>query len=95
MTLNDAEAAFIRRFCYEIWHQLEGPDTIRERCSGYYWDLADLATISGIQREVIRAAEEAENREVPPPEVPFPWASLDELRDRAESLRNLQIAAIR
>ena len=89
MSLNDAEAAYIRRFCYEVWHRLEGPDTIRERCAGHYWDLADLATGSGIQLEVIRAAEDSDNQEEPPPEVPFPWASLDVLRCRAEELRNL------
>ena len=89
MILNDVEAAYIRRFCYEVWHRLEGPGTIRERCSGHYWDLADLATVSGIQHEVIRAAEEADNQEESPPEVPFPWASLDALRSRAEQFRNL------
>ena len=28
MTLNDAEAAYIRRFCYEVWHRLEGPEVL-------------------------------------------------------------------
>jgi hypothetical protein len=88
MNLNDAEAAYIRRFAYEVWHRLEGPDTIREKCAGHYWDLADLATVSGIQHEVIRAAEEADNREEPPPIVPFPWATLGDLHLRAEALRD-------
>ncbi len=89
MSLNDAEAAYIHRFCHEVWHRLEGPDTIRERCPGHYWDLADLATVSGIQHEVIRAAQESDNQEEGPPEAPFPWASLDALRARAEEFRNL------
>ena len=95
MTLNDAEAASIRRFCYEVWHRLEGPDTIREKCAGHSCDLADLATVSGIQHEVIRAAEEADNQEEPPPVVPFPWASLDELHSRAEDHRVLSPVATR
>jgi hypothetical protein len=95
MILDDAETAYLRRFCYEVWHRLEGPDTIREKCSGYYWDLADLATVSGIQRDVIRAAEEADNQEEPPPVVPFPWASFEALHSRAEGLRNLVAVATR
>jgi hypothetical protein len=89
MILDDAEAAYVRRFCYEVWHRFEGPDTIRERCSGHYWDLADLARVSGIQHEVIRAAEESDNQEEPPPEASFPWPSLDALRSRAEEFRKL------
>ncbi len=85
--LTKPEMAFIRRFCFEVWHQIKGPDTIRERYEGCYWDLADLATVSGIQYEVIRAAELAGNQEAPPPTVPFPWDSLDALHDRAQVIR--------
>lgn len=93
MSLNDQEAAYVRRFCYEVWHRLSGPETTIHRCPGHYYDLAALATVSGIQYEVIRAAEEAENQEPPPPVVPFPWDSLDALGDRARELQSAPLAS--
>ncbi len=92
MILNEQEAAYVRRFCYEVWHRLDGPDTTIHRCQGHYYDLAALATISGIQYEVIRAAEEAGGREEVPPVVRFPWESLDALGDRAREAQMTSVA---
>ncbi len=82
MILTDPQAAYVRRFCYEVWHRMNGPDTTINQCPGHYYDLAALATLSGIQYEVIQAAEESGDQEPPPPAVPFPWESLDAMRER-------------
>lgn len=87
MSLTEQEAAYVRRFCYEVWHRVNGPETTISQCPGHYYDLAALATVSGIQYEVMQAAEENENREPPPPAVPFPWKSLDALGARARELQ--------
>lgn len=92
MNLNEREAAYVRRFCYEVWHRLDGPETTIHQCPGHYYDLAALATASGIQYEVIRAAEESGDREAVPPVVAFPWESLDALGDRAREAQMTSVA---
>lgn len=87
MSLTEQEAAYVRRFCYEVWHRMNGPETTINQCPGHYYDLAALATVSGIQYEVIRAAEERDDQEPPPAVVPFPWESLDALGERAKELQ--------
>jgi hypothetical protein len=87
MILSEQEAAYVRRFCYEVWHRIDGPDTTINQCPGHYYDLAALATLSGIQYEVIQAAEESGDQETPPPQVPFPWESLDTLGERVRGFQ--------
>jgi hypothetical protein len=91
MILTDQEAAYVRRFCFEVWHRIDGPDTTINQCSGHYYDLAALATLSGIQYEVIQAAEESGDQEPPPPVVPFPWDSVDALQDRVKELQHTSL----
>lgn len=91
MILTEQEAAYVRRFCYEVWHRIDGPDTTINQCPGHYYHLADLATWSGIQYEVIQAAEESGDQESPPPVVPFPWESLDALGARVKALQPSQL----
>ena len=89
MNLSEQETAYIRRFCFEVWERIDGPDTTIGQCPGHYYDLADLATVTGIQYEIIGAAETGNLQE--PPIVPFPWQSLDHLHQRAQELQLLPI----
>jgi hypothetical protein len=79
MILTEQEVAYVRRFCYEVWHRIDGPDTTINQCRGHYYDLADLATWSGIRYEVIKAAEESGDQEPLPRWFPsrgslwMPW----------------------
>jgi hypothetical protein len=87
MNLTQQEAAYVRRFCYEVWHRMNGPETTINQCPGHYYDLAALATVSGIQYEVIQAAEAQGDQESPPAMVPFPWESLDALEERVKEFQ--------
>ncbi len=87
MNLTEPEIAYLRRFCWEVFHQENGPDTTINRCLGHYNDLADLAATTKLAQEIVQAAYDSSYQDTPPPVVPFPWTSLDALHLRAESLR--------
>jgi len=91
MNLTEPEISYLRRFCWEVFHRENGPDTTINRCPGHYNDLADLAATTDLAREIMQAADEMDYQDTPPPVVPFPWASLDALRDRAEAIRNVRL----
>ena len=85
MKLTDAEAAYLRRFCFEVWYGLDGPGSTIDECKGHYYDLADLATPT-IQREVgedIQLESDYTRKEANYPRVPFPWESPEALHRRA------------
>jgi hypothetical protein len=85
MRLTDAETAYLRRFCFEVWYRLDGPGSTVDECKGHYYDLADLATPT-IQREVgedIQFEPDYTQKEADYPKVPFPWESLEALHLRA------------
>jgi hypothetical protein len=81
--LSDSEAAFVRRFCWERRHNVEDPDSSFRRYQRNHSDLANLATVTGIERENIQAAGGCEPA---PPVVRFPWESPAELHSRAQLL---------
>jgi hypothetical protein len=92
MTLTDSEIAYLRRFCWEVFHQENSPDTTINQCPGHYNDLADLAATTCLARETVEAAYAMDYRDPPPPVVPFPWESLDHLHRRArESTRQRSV----
>lgn len=93
MMLTEAELAYLHRFCWEVFHQENGPDTTINRCPGHYNDLADLAATTDLARETIDAAYATDYQDPPPPEAPFPWESLDHLRERADEIRRLKSRA--
>lgn len=88
MKLTEPEIKYLRRFCWEVFHQENGPDTTINHCPGHYNDLADLAATTNLAQEIVKAAYESDYQDTPPPAVPFPWDSLDGLQIRAEALRN-------
>ncbi len=88
MNLTEPEIAYLRRFCWEVFHQENGPDTTINQCPGHYNDLADLAATTTLAQEIIQAAYDTDYQDAPPPAAPFPWASLDALHSRAEAIRN-------
>ena len=82
MNLTEPEMAYLRRFSAETANNLFGPGTIFTACLGYIEDLVTLSTPKA-QWEI-----EWDKFPIPlPPEVPFPWASLDALHQRAEEAR--------
>jgi hypothetical protein len=81
--LCDSEAAFVRRFCWEICYGLKGSDSTVHRYQSSYSDLSDLATVTGIEREILEASGKSESV---PPVVCFPWKSPELLRSRAQIL---------
>jgi hypothetical protein len=88
MNLKEPEIAYLRRFCWEVFHQANGPETTSNRCPCHYNDLADLAATTNLAQEIVQAAYDTDYQDTPPPVVPFPWASLEALHFRAEALRN-------
>jgi hypothetical protein len=89
MILTQPEIAYLRRFCWEVFHQENGPDTTINRCPGHYNDLADLAATTNLAQEIIQAAYATDYKDPPPPDVPFPWESLDHLHQRAREIHRL------
>jgi hypothetical protein len=83
MILTEQEIAYLRRFCWEVFHQENGPDTTFNQCRGHYNDLADLAATTNLAQEIVETAYAMDYQDTPPPVVPFPWESLDHLHQRA------------
>jgi hypothetical protein len=86
MTLTEQEIAYLRRFCWEVFHQENGPDTTFNQCPGHYNDLADLAATTRLAQEIVEAAYAMDYQDPPLPVVSFPWKSLDHLQQRAREL---------
>jgi hypothetical protein len=82
--LSPAEAAYIRRFCYEVATRQFGPGSIFDYCRYQSQDLEILATETDIQYDVLE--EVAEGRE-PPSAVPFPWDSFEHLHQRVQEVQ--------
>jgi hypothetical protein len=80
------EIAYLRRFCWEVFHQENGPETTINQCPGHYYDLADLAATTSLAQETIQAAYDMDYQDPPLPMVPFPWKSLADLHERAREL---------
>jgi len=91
MDLTEPEISYLRRFCWEVFHQENGPDTTINQCPGHNNDLADLAATTNLTQEIIQAAYDSDYKDTPPPVVPFPWASLDALHRRAAAIRNVRL----
>ena len=87
MILTEPEIAYLRRFCWEVFHQENGPDTTINQCTGHYNDLADLAATTDIAPEIVQAAYATDYQDTPTPVVPFPWKSLEHLHQRAQELQ--------
>jgi hypothetical protein len=97
MNLTEAEIAYLRRFEFETWFNINGPGSVREECAtlagdpkrfSYLGDLADLATPS-IQYQVIGDVQfetDPAKLEGKYPKVPFPWESLEALHQRVLEL---------
>ncbi len=83
MTLTEPEIAYLRRFCWEVFHQENSPDTTFNECPGHCNDLADLAAPTVLAQEIVESAYATAYQDPPPPVVPFPWESLYHLRRRA------------
>ena len=97
MNLTEAEIAYLRRFEFETWFNINGPDSVRAECAAlagnphrfsYLSDLADLAT-PFIQFQVLGDVQ----FETDPgkfmdnyPKVAFPWKSLEALHSRVLEL---------
>jgi hypothetical protein len=79
MTLTGQEAAYIRRYCYETYHNLFGPGTVFRQCLEHCQDLDYLAAATDIQGDVIRGIEA---QEPPPPPTDFPWPTFADLHRR-------------
>jgi hypothetical protein len=102
MNLTEAEIAYIKRFEFETWYNLDGPDGVRAECramvsqpqrTSYLSDLADLATPS-LQYQVIRDVQfESDHTKLERkyPKGPFPWASLEALHQRVLELDPLSL----
>jgi hypothetical protein len=97
MNLTEAEVAYLRRFEFETWYRLDGPDSVRAECramapdlkrASYLGDMADLATPC-VQYQVLRDVQFEPNYtrlEHKYPKVPFPWESLETLHQRVLEL---------
>ncbi len=97
MNLTKAEIAYLRRFEFETWFNIQGPGSVREECATlagdpgrfrYLSDLADLAT-PFIQYDVLRDVQfetDPTGLEDRYPKVPFAWESLDALHRRVLEL---------
>jgi hypothetical protein len=83
MALTEQEIAYLRRSCWEVFHQENAPDTTFNQCSGHYNDLADLVATTRLAQGIVEAAYATDYQDPPPPVVPFPWKSLDHLHQRA------------
>jgi hypothetical protein len=81
--LDDSEAAFIRRFCWERRQKFEIADSVCARYERNHFDLADLAVVTGIDREMSAAAGRGEPA---PPAVRFAWKCPEVLHSRAQIL---------
>jgi hypothetical protein len=102
MNLTEAEIAYIKRFEFETWYNIDGPGSVRAECRAmvprperisYVGDLADLATPS-LQYQVLRDVQfESDHTKLEHryPKVPFPWASLDALHQRVLELDPLSL----
>jgi hypothetical protein len=64
-----------------------GSRPTEEQCSDHFNDLHDLADASGVAPEVLANWGRGELTDSPPSESPFPWESLDHLRQRAEEVK--------
>lgn len=84
MILTEPAMAYLRRFCWEVFHQENGPETTIDQCPGHYNDLADLAATTTLAPEIVEAAYATGYQDAPPPVVPFPWKSLEHLHERAQ-----------
>jgi hypothetical protein len=101
MNLTEAEIAYLKRFEFETWYRLDGPDSVRAECramapdltkAGYLADMADLATPS-IQYQVLRDVQFEDDYtklEAQYLKVPFPWESLEALHQRVLELQPLK-----
>jgi hypothetical protein len=97
MNLTEAEIAYLKRFEFETWYRLDGPDSVRAECraiapdlkkASYLADMAELATPS-IQYQVLRDVQfEDDYTKLLDryPKVPFPWESLEALHQRVVEL---------
>ncbi len=97
MNLTEAEAVYLRRFEFETWFNLDGPDSVYAEChamaphltrASYLGDMALLATPS-IQYEVLGDVQfETDYTKLVHkyPKTPFPWESLEALHQRVLEL---------
>jgi hypothetical protein len=100
MNLTAAEVAYLMRFEFETWFNLDGPGSVYAECqdraanespstpASYLRDLADLATPS-VQYQVIADVQfETDYTKLihKYPRVPFPWESLAALHQRVLEL---------
>jgi hypothetical protein len=81
LVLTPAEAAYVRRFCYEVATNQFSPGSVFDRCRDHCRDLEILAAETEIQYDIL---EEVQAGWDPPPEAPFPWSSYEDLHRRAE-----------
>jgi hypothetical protein len=81
--LSPAEAAYVRRFCYEVATRQFGPGSIFDHCRLHSRDLETLAAATAIQYDVLEASDAGQE---PPPMVPFPWESFEDLHSRVQEL---------
>jgi hypothetical protein len=85
-SLTEREAAYVRRYCYEVISSQFGPGTIFDHCRDHCRDLEILAMETNIQGEIL---DDNVNDRPGPDSVPFPWESFEELHHRAEEFRVL------
>jgi hypothetical protein len=88
LTLTEREAAYVRRYCYEVVNSQFGPGTIFDYCRDHCRDLETLATETNIQGEILD--DHVNGRSGPEP-APFPWMSFEDLHRRAGEFQVIHI----
>jgi hypothetical protein len=87
MRFTEDELAYLRRFCWEVFHRQDGPGSTVDQCTGHFNEVADLAKVAGVAPEIVDNACALELQDPPPPAAPFPWRSLEHLQQRAQEVR--------
>jgi hypothetical protein len=91
MTFTEQELAFLRRFCWELGYKADGSRPTEDQCPGHFNDLTDLADASKVVLDVLAHYGQGEMTDPAPPEVPFPWESLDHLARRAKEVSKFRV----
>jgi hypothetical protein len=87
MKFTKEEAAYLRRFCWDVFHDADGPGTTIYECRGHFNDLNDLAKVSGVAPAIVETACAMDLHDAPPPAARFPWRSLEHLHQRAQEVQ--------
>lgn len=81
--LSDDEAAYVRRYCYEVASNQFGPGSIFAHCGNHCRALEIMAAETNIQGD---ALEDFLDHKPAPPAAAFPWQSFEAFHARAKEL---------